>query len=54
MGLAGNMVAETRVWPGQQVTVQKMSPPGGNNCKCQEKVKVWVAWPVTTSDHKQI
>ena len=31
------------VWLGQQVAAQKMSPRGGNNCKCQGKVKVSVA-----------
>lgn len=30
----------TRVWLGQRAAAQKMSPRGGNNCKCQGEVKV--------------
>lgn len=41
--LAGGMMPETGVCPGQRVAAQKMSPRGGNNCKCQGKVKVSVA-----------
>ena len=36
-GPVGGMTAEIGVWPGQRVAVQKMSPRGGNNFKCQGK-----------------
>lgn len=51
MGPAGSVAAEADL-ARQRVAARKMSPAGGNNCKCQGKVKVWAAWPVTASDHK--